>query len=105
MINSISRRKLLTRAVQLSIGGALASAVVEAAGAADSACVDLKAMDPGELSTRNAVHWTAMSSDQTKTCSGCAFFTATSGGCGSCMIFNAPTYATGYCDSWAAKQA
>lgn len=106
MINSISRRKLLTRAVQISIGGALvAAAAVEAASAADSACVDLTKMSSDEVSSRNSLHWTAMSSQPTKTCAACNFFTATSGGCGSCMILGGPTYATGYCDSWTAKES
>jgi hypothetical protein len=46
-----------------------------------------------------------MSSQPTKTCAACNFFTATSGGCGSCMILGGPTYATGYCDSWTAKES
>lgn len=106
MTISISRRKLLTRVVQISIGGAIASAAaVEAAGAADSACVDLTTLDPDQQNTRNSLHWTAMSTQPTKSCSGCAFFSATSGGCGTCMIFTGPTYATGYCDSWTMKQS
>lgn len=105
MIKSISRRKLLTRVVQISIGGALASGAVEAAGAADSACVDPKTLSSDALAGRNSLHWTAMSAHPDKSCSGCQFFAATSGGCGTCMILNGPTYATGYCDSWTAKQS
>jgi hypothetical protein len=101
MVSSISRRKLLLRTVQISVGGALASAVAATAGAAE--CVDLKAMDAGEQSTRMELHWAAMSPNPQQPCSKCGFFMATSADCGQCMIFNGPTTPTGHCDSWAAK--
>lgn len=105
MIGSISRRKLLTRMVQMSVGGALASAAIGPASAAETSCVDLKKMSSDELAGRNSLHWTAMSAQPGKSCSMCQFFSATSGGCGMCMILNGPTYATGYCDSWTMKQS
>ncbi len=105
MSRSISRRKLLTRVVQISIGGALASVAVESANAAESACVDPKTLSADAVTGRNSLHWTAMSTHSDKSCSMCQFFTATSGGCGMCMILNGPTYATGYCDSWTAKES
>jgi hypothetical protein len=46
--------------------------------------------------------------DATKTCAGCAFFTAGEGGagCGSCEIFTGgAANPGGHCDSWAAKPA
>jgi hypothetical protein len=46
-----------------------------------------------------------MSTQPDKSCAMCNFFSATSGGCGSCMILGGPTYATGYCDSWTAKDS
>ncbi len=101
MSNPISRRRLLTRMVQISIGGAL----VTSAYAADSECVDLKKMDASEVSSRNSLHWTAKSTQADKTCAKCNFFTATTGDCGSCMILGGPTYAAGYCDSWTAKDS
>jgi hypothetical protein len=100
MNDSISRRRLLTQIVQVSIG---AAAFVSGASAAETQCVDLKKMSSDEVSARNSLHWTAKSSQPDKVCSGCNFFTATSGGCGSCMILGGPTYAGGYCDSWTAK--
>ncbi|HTW74512.1 MAG TPA: hypothetical protein VMD56_06275 [Steroidobacteraceae bacterium] len=101
MSDPISRRRLLARMVQISIGGALAPA----AGAAENACVDLRKMSSDEVSARNSLHWTVKSTHSDKSCSICNFFTATSGGCGMCMILGGPTYATGYCDSWTAKQS
>lgn len=105
MTSSISRRKLLTRVVQLSIGGALVGAAIEPASAAEAACVDLKKMSSDEVAGRNSLHWTAMSTQPDKSCSMCQFFSATSGGCGMCMILNGPTYAAGYCDSWTMKES
>lgn len=101
MSNSISRRGLLTRMMQISIGGAL----VTSAYAADTECVDLKKMSSGEATSRSSLHWTAMSTQPNKTCAMCNFFTATTGGCGSCTILGGPTYAAGYCDSWTAKDS
>jgi len=101
MNDSISRRRLLTGIVQISIGGAL----VANAHAADSECVDLKKMSADEVTARNSLHWTAMSKQSDKTCAMCNFFTATTGGCGSCVILGGATYATGSCDSWTAKNS
>jgi hypothetical protein len=101
MTDSISRRRLLTQILQLSIGGAL----VTSAHAADTECVDLKAMSSSEVSARNSLHWTAMSKQAGKSCAMCNFFSATAGGCGSCVILGGATYATGYCDSWTAKDS
>jgi len=103
MSHPISRRRMLTQAVQLSIGGALALSGISAATAADGACVDVSSLDSGQANSRKTLHWAAMSPHKDKTCAGCAFFQSTSGACGTCMIFMGPTYAAGYCDSWAAK--
>jgi sulfatase maturation enzyme AslB (radical SAM superfamily) len=79
--------------------------VAVSADAADTECVDLKAMSAGELSSRNSLHWSAMSTQADKSCAKCNFFSATSGGCGSCVILGGATDATGYCDSWTTKDS
>jgi hypothetical protein len=101
MVDSLSRRTLLFRTLQISVGGALASTVASRASAAQ--CVDLQAMDPGDQSTRMGLHWVAMTPNPEQPCAKCAFFTATTGGCGNCAIFNGPTALNGHCDSWSAK--
>ena len=101
MVSSISRRKLLERGVQVSLGGIVAGAAVSAA-AADKVCADPKTMDSGQKSIRMSLNYTEMSPDQAKSCSMCGFFMP-SGDCGTCMIFNGPTTPEGHCDSWAAK--
>lgn len=110
MSTPLSRRRLLARMAQICAGGVLAASAgaAGAAGAADSAdtaCVDLKAMSAGEVASRNSLHWTAMSTQADKKCAMCNFFSATSGACGACVILGGPTYATGYCDSWTAKDS
>ena len=100
MVSSISRRRLLLRTVQISVGGALASAVVGKADAA--ACVDLKAMPQGDQTTRSQLHWAAQTSNPDQPCSKCGFFMSTSADCGSCAVLNGPTTPNGHCDSWAA---
>jgi len=101
MNNPISRRKLLARVMQMTVGGAL----VSSAYAADTECVDLKKMSSSEVSSRNSLHWTAKSTMAGKSCDKCNFFSATTGGCGMCVILGGATYATGYCDSWTAKDS
>lgn len=100
-MGSISRRKLLLRGVQISVGGALASAIAGQANAAT--CVDVKTMDAGEQSTRNELHWVAATANAEQPCSKCGFYMSTAADCGSCQIFNGPTTPNGHCDSWAAK--
>ena len=98
----ISRRILLRRSLQVSLGS-LVAGMAGTAATADRVCADPKQMDGGQASTRKSLNYTETSPDQSKTCSICAFFQATDGGCGSCMIFNGPANSKGHCDSWAAK--
>ena len=99
---NFTRRKLLERGIQLPLGGALLAAGI--AGTANAAvCADPKSMDGGAKSIRESLHFTEKAADATMTCGKCAFFMATSGGCGTCMIFNGPANEEGHCDSWAAK--
>jgi hypothetical protein len=102
MDSSISRRKLLERGVQISVGGAVVATATSAV-AADKVCADPKAMDSGQKSIRQSLNYTEMSPDQTKTCSACGFFTMGTDGCGQCMIFTGPANPKGHCDSWSQK--
>jgi High potential iron-sulfur protein len=91
-----TRRALLLLAVA---GPALAAA---GAAAAESVCVDVSALPSGQRSMREAMNFKMASDDPKQVCGGCAFFTATDGGCGKCTIFSGPVPAQGHCDSWAA---
>jgi hypothetical protein len=104
MTKHLSRRSLLRRGVQLPIGGLLlASAGSAAALAADKVCADVKNMDSGQKSIREALNYVEKSPDPAKTCGACGFFMATADGCGTCMIFTGPANAMGHCESWSAK--
>lgn len=99
---TLSRRKLLTRTLQIPLGG-LVLAAASSAFAADKTCVDLEHLDSGQKSIRESLNYTNTSPDAAKTCGKCGFFEAKGDGCGSCMIFSGPAAATGHCDSWSAK--
>ena len=101
-MNSISRRKLLERSVQVSVGGALVAAAGQAA-AAEKLCADPKAMDGGQKSIRMSLNYVEQSPNAEQVCGGCGFFAPDAAGCGTCMIFTGPANPKGHCDSWAAK--
>jgi hypothetical protein len=102
--DTLSRRTLLRRGVQLPLGSlVLATGVVSAASAAEKVCVDMKTLDSGAKSIRDSLHYVEMSPDPAKTCGACGFFTEPKDGCGSCMIFQGPANAKGHCESWSPK--
>lgn len=93
----ISRRGLLRTSLQVTLAGTIATAGIAAA--EGTSCPNAT-MDAGLASS---LHYADASPDPGKSCSGCGFFTAGDGGCGSCQIFNSPVNAKGHCDSWAMK--
>lgn len=95
----MTRRGLLWTGMQLTAAGALIAAGSAARAADSGTCADSK-MDSGLAAS---LKYTEHSPDPAKPCSGCGFFTAGSGGCGSCSIFNSNVNANGHCDSWAPK--
>lgn len=97
MTKFFSRRGLLRSSVQLTVAGAIAGAA--RLGVAADKCANSQ-MDAGLASS---LHYTESAPDATKSCSDCGFFTAGTGECGSCMIFNSPVNPKGHCDSFAAK--
>lgn len=102
---SISRRKLLGRGVQISVGGAMLAAAGTATAAEEKVCADPKAMDGGQKSIRMSLNYVEVHTNQNESCGKCGFFTANAAdaGCGACMIFTGPANAKGRCDSWAPK--
>lgn len=94
-----SRRLLLRRALQFTLGVATMPRLLSAAAAAES-CVD-----PQSESLRASLHYASVSAVANQSCSGCGFFTGDSArpGCGSCVIMSGPVDATGRCDSWSAR--
>lgn len=104
-MTSISRRKLLERGVQISVGGAVVATAGTAVAAEAKLCADPKAMDGGQKSIRMSLNYVEMAADPTMACGKCGFFAAdaANAGCGQCMIFTGPANAMGHCDSWAPK--
>lgn len=93
-----TRRRLL--ALTLAAPAALWAG---AAAAAAGACVDFDALPSSQKALRQSLNF-KLASDDSRRCSGCAFFSATQGDCGTCQIFGGPTPAQGRCDSWAARK-
>lgn len=104
----LTRRKILSGAVQISVGGAV---VLTAAACGDSGskvalCVDPDKLSSGEKSLRASLHYNAQSPDATKQCKGCSFWKVQDKPeCGHCDILTGITEGTGHCDSWSARAA
>jgi hypothetical protein len=104
-MTTISRRKLLERGVQISVGGAILATAGTAMAAEQKVCADPKNMDGGQKSIRMSLNYVEVHTDQNQACGKCGFYTAdaANAGCGQCMIFTGPANAKGHCDSWAPK--
>jgi hypothetical protein len=98
MDREINRRRLIALAL-----AAPAAAFAARAAAASGTCVDLDALPSSQKAMRQSLNFKLVS-DDSRRCSGCAFFTATGGDCGTCQILSGPTPAQGRCDSWAARK-
>jgi uncharacterized paraquat-inducible protein A len=94
----LTRRSLFTLAMA-------APAAVYVTRAAAGTCADLDSLSASQKSLRQSLNFKPVS-DDSRHCSGCAFFTANAndGNCGACQIFNGPTSAQSRCDSWAARK-
>lgn len=103
MDNKLTRRAVLERGLQLSVGAGLAATL--------SACGDdpgpsLVCADPGQMtsseeSVRRTLKYTEISPDPARVCASCEFFNAGAGGCGTCEMFGGKAVNPGgHCDSW-----
>jgi hypothetical protein len=94
----------LTRRGMLALAfAAPAAAYAARATAAPGSCVDLDTLPSSQKSMRQSLNFKLLS-DDSRRCSGCAFFTTAAGDCGQCQIFSGPAPAQGRCDSWAARK-
>lgn len=115
MDDSISRRAVLLRGLQLlPAGGVLASALAgcsarneqRGSAARGASCADLSSMSDTELNTRRSLGYTETSPNPQQTCAACAFFHPGSDGseCGTCDILSGSVVnGRGYCNSWSPK--
>ncbi|WP_439102989.1 high-potential iron-sulfur protein [Congregibacter sp.] len=109
MDKTMSRRAVLLRALQLPLAGSvlLGLSACDAGGDAREGvalvCADPDTMTSAQESVRRTLRYSEQSPDSNKACSGCAFFSAAQGGCGSCSIFDGNVVnPAGHCDSWSA---
>jgi hypothetical protein len=95
------RRRFLALA---AVGAPFAALAVGSARAqAAAACYDPAALPLSQKSQRRSLGYLEMSNDPAKHCSACAFFTATTEGCGKCQLLNGPVNAGGVCSSFAPR--
>jgi len=100
----LTRRELICRGLQLlSIGAALRAGMPPVYGA--ETCESPNA-SPDSQTLRTSLHYTDLARDGTKSCKGCAFFTAKKdpAACGYCMILDGSVSQGGHCDSWNIKE-
>lgn len=115
MARFITRRTLLTRAIQASAGVLAASVAgcgkgsdepAATAAAGSEVCADPAQMSLEEGNARAARNYVEASANPAQACAGCTFFRAASrsGACAPCDMFNGgPVNAGGHCDSWTAR--
>jgi len=107
---NISRRALLTRGMQIPVGGAVLFGLSACGGSgsapqqASAACGNSSLSD-GETAMRGSVHYTDNSPNPQQACGGCAFFhmSEAQGGCAQCDILHGQVSEKGHCDSWSAR--
>jgi hypothetical protein len=104
MAKDLSRRTLLIRGLQLPVGAGVLFGLSACGGDQQQAalvCADPSKMSSAQESVRRTLRYTEVSADTARTCSGCVFFAAGSGGCGNCEMFaGEPVNPGGHCDSW-----
>jgi hypothetical protein len=93
------RRSLLTMGISVS----LAAAFICVRSVLAAGCTDPDDLSGADAALRKSVEYADFSSDEKKTCRGCAFFKAGTGPCGTCQILSGLVNADGHCTSWSAK--
>jgi len=96
-MNDLSRRNMIHRAGYILASLCILPLVGKRANAGAS-CTD-----PSSESLRSSLHYSDTAPNAAQSCSGCGFFTAGNGGCGTCTIMSGSVSATGHCDSWSAR--
>jgi hypothetical protein len=99
---SIDRRRFLTFAVAgvplVAVAGRSAGALAQAA-----ACYDSASLPLSQKNRRRSLGYVEASTDPARRCTGCAFFTASGEGCGTCALLSGPVNAGGLCNSFAPR--
>lgn len=101
--NGLNRRAFLKLSAGVSVGVGTIVVMGGCSRQPGIVCNDPATLSSGEMSLRKSLNYREQSADVSQQCSGCAFFTAETGNCGSCQILNGPANPEGHCDSWAAS--
>lgn len=104
--SAIGRREVLDG--MLGLAGAMPLAMLGVSSglrAADApTCFDPGALTASAKSLRQALGFVTPAPDPARACGGCAFFSATQNGCGTCgLLSGGPVTAKSWCRSWAKK--
>jgi hypothetical protein len=104
MTNKITRRAVIRRGIQISVGGASLLALNACGSSKDEqfACVDPDDLSEGEKSMRVSMIYMDTSPVAGESCEGCAFFEAGDADCGACELLGGEVSSGGRCDSWSA---
>lgn len=103
---TVSRRQLVGRTLGLATFAALGLGAGASAQDSAATCYDPAKLPFTQKSRRRALGYVDASKDPARRCGGCAFFTGTAAGCGTCQMLSAgPVDAGGVCNSFAAKGA
>lgn len=106
MNDTMTRRAVLLRAfggaVLLGLNGCGADHA--SSKSAGKVCADPQTLTTAEQSMRKSLGYVEASPNPQQSCAGCAFFSAATGACGTCNMFNGGSVnAAGHCNSWSAK--
>src|SRR3984885_13692622 len=101
------RASLRLMTAWLLAGAASAVSVGQETDNKKSVCASPTALGAADRRQRELDNYTERSSDPSRTCSGCRYFTAAveATACGMCDIFNGPANPIGRCDDWTPRPA
>jgi len=103
MKSEFTRRRMIRLGLQVSAGAGLGLGLLacESDTGDTLVCADPAQMTSAEESVRRTLNYVEQSPDPAKVCSGCEFFSADAGGCGTCAMFDGKAVNPGgRCDSW-----
>jgi hypothetical protein len=103
MAKTLSRRRLLIRAVQLPALGLMLTAAGTWAAPGDFSCDNEKNLSAADRKQRTSQHYVDTSPHgAAKNCDNCSLFQPADdeGHCGACLILPGPIHRLGYCDAW-----
>jgi hypothetical protein len=99
---AVTRRQWLSTTLQLAAIGSLPLVVSGCGKTSNLVCANPALLSDADNSLRESLHYSEKSPRDDQKCSGCGFFGAEQGPCGSCRLLKGPVNPMGRCDSWSA---